>query len=111
MIRVKIFRNKDSIRGFEVKGHAEYAAYGQDIVCAAISVLSITTLNSLIEICGIDKERLDYRIDEETGFVDLHLPRNLSEEIFNNSQIVLRAFELGVKSIEESYPNNVTLME
>ena len=31
----------------EVKGHAGYAKRGEDIVCAAISVLTINTINSI----------------------------------------------------------------
>ena len=34
-------------RGFTCEGHAGYADYGQDIVCASISVLVINTINSL----------------------------------------------------------------
>ena len=31
----------------EVSGHAEYDDYGKDIVCAAVSVLVINTINSI----------------------------------------------------------------
>ena len=34
---------------FLSKGHAGYAEEGQDIVCAAVSALIITTVNSLEE--------------------------------------------------------------
>ena len=42
MISVKILRNSASrIVGFEVSGHANYAEYGQDIVCAAVSAFCV----------------------------------------------------------------------
>ena len=110
MINVKIFRHKDSILGFKIKGHANYRNFGEDIVCAAISVLAQTSLMALVEVCGIDEDKLNYRIDDETGFLEVNLPRNLNIKTLENSQIVLRTFELGVKSIIESYPNNVALV-
>lgn len=109
MINVKIFRDKDYILGFKIKGHAEYADYGKDIVCAAVSVLSQTSLMSLVEVCGIDEDSIDYKIDE-TGYLEVNLPRNLNIETLKISQIVLKTFELGIISIIESYPNNVTLI-
>lgn len=109
MINVKIFRNKDYITGFKIKGHADFQEYGKDIVCAAVAVLSQTSLMALVEVCGIDESKLNYKIDDETGFLEVNLPRNLNINVIEKSQIVLRTFELGVKSIVESYPNNVTL--
>lgn len=48
MIRVVFYRNSAGIwRGFSVKGHAEYAQAGRDIVCAAVSALVINTMNSV----------------------------------------------------------------
>lgn len=110
MINIQVFRDRDYIIGFKIEGHANYAAYGKDIVCAAISVLSQTSLMALVEICGIEESKLNYKINDETGFLEVNLPRNLNIKTIEKSQIVLRTFELGVKSIIESYPNNVTLI-
>ncbi|MDR7870266.1 MAG: ribosomal-processing cysteine protease Prp [Tissierellaceae bacterium] len=109
MINIKIFRNKDNIIGFKIKGHANFAEYGEDIVCAAISVLSQTSLMALVEVCGIEESKLHYSIDDKTGFLEVNLPKNIDIESLEKSQIVLKTFELGVKSIIESYPNNVAL--
>ena len=49
MIHVTIFQNKyKECVGFQTEGHAEYADPGQDIVCAAASILVINL--SLIHI-------------------------------------------------------------
>lgn len=110
MIDIQVFRDSDYIIGFKVEGHANYAAFGKDIVCAAISVLSQTSLIALVEVCGIHEDQLNYKIDDETGFLEVNLPRNLNIKTIEKSQIVLKTFELGVKSIIESYPDNVTLI-
>ena len=110
MIDVEILRDKDYIISLKVKGHADFANYGEDIVCAAVSVLSQTSLMALVEVCHIEENKLDYRIDDKTGFLEINLPKNLDIESLEKSQIVLKTFELGIKSIIESYPNNVALI-
>ena len=37
----------DNYKEIECNGHAGYAEYGEDIVCAAVSVLTINTINSI----------------------------------------------------------------
>lgn len=110
MINVQIFRDNEYIIGYKIIGHAYFAKYGEDIVCAAISVLSQTSLMALVEVCGIEERKLDYSIDDRTGFLEVYLPKNIDLVSIEKSQIVLKTFELGVKSIIESYPNNVALI-
>ena len=51
MIRVTIYQNeKKECAGFLAKGHAGFSEAGQDIVCAAASVLMINTVNAIEEI-------------------------------------------------------------
>lgn len=68
MTTVVICRDKEgSYRGFYCMGHAGYAKRGRpDILCAAISALTIGTVNSLEELA---KERLTVTQNEETGFL------------------------------------------
>ncbi len=48
MIHVTIYQNKKGeYTGFSATGHAGYAKAGEDIVCAAASVLMINTVNAL----------------------------------------------------------------
>ena len=49
MINVIVYKDvKGLIEGFSLKGHAGYAEYGSDIVCSAVSMLTINTLNSFL---------------------------------------------------------------
>ena len=53
MINITIYqRQKDVYDGFRMEGHAEYAKYGKDIVCAGVSALVINTINSIEEFTG-----------------------------------------------------------
>ena len=48
MIQVEIIRDASKAYvGFSIKGHAGYAEHGQDIICAAVSVLAQNTVNSI----------------------------------------------------------------
>ena len=49
MINITVKKRNGSYLDFSSRGHAGYAEEGQDIVCAAVSALIITTVNSLDE--------------------------------------------------------------
>ncbi len=82
MTRVIIRKSKNGeYKGFTCKGHSGFAARGEDIVCASISVLVINTVNSMEELAGecwsdtlppkktaVRKRRASYGI-HDTGFV------------------------------------------
>ena len=53
MIEVK-FKEDDhgNLLSFEITGHAGYGVEGEDIICAAVSVLAIETVNSVERLAG-----------------------------------------------------------
>ena len=59
-----------SVSGFRAEGHSGYAAYGEDILCAAISALTQTTLLGLLNVIGIP---VTYELDDEVGLVDVRV--------------------------------------
>ena len=109
MIIVEIKKSKENIIGYEVFGHSHFDDYGKDIVCAAISILAQTTLMSLLDVCKMGEEDIEYTIEEETGYLELFLKKDLDTSKFKMGQIVLKTFELGVKATCESYSKYVTL--
>jgi len=79
MTTIVISRSQDgSYKGFCCRGHAGYAKKGKpDILCAAISALTIGTINSLESLAG---ERMTVTADEETGFLKCDFERVLQEK-------------------------------
>lgn len=63
MINFTFFRRDNIYYGFEEKGHAGYAESGDDIVCSAISAMTMLVINA-IEVAYASN--VDYKIDEET---------------------------------------------
>ncbi|MBD5136450.1 MAG: ribosomal-processing cysteine protease Prp [Lachnospiraceae bacterium] len=92
MIKVTVFSDKQEIKGFEVCGHAGFSESGNDIICAAVSVLAQNTANSIEEFTHDDFET---ELDEDIGRLKLMLTDNVSSE----SQLLMKSFELGINSI------------
>ena len=69
MIQAIFFKNNENIIGFEIKNH------GRDIVCSAVSILSLNTVNSL-EAFTDAKYSVDY--DTNGGFLKCIINKNKS---------------------------------
>ena len=109
MINVILSYNKDGyFKGFEIKGHANYKPYGEDIVCSAVSVLGYTTIRSLVEVVKVPEDKIQYEKDEKIGFLKLNI-KNISNDKIKEAELIMKTFEVGIKSIIESYPKYITL--
>ncbi len=98
MISVKIYKSKDNnIRGFKCLGHAGYAEHGEDVVCAAVSMLVINTLNSLETF--VPEDKFTVNTDEEQGLIECVFNDKPSEK----AKLLLDSMLLGLKSVEKDY--------
>ena len=105
MIHLTIYRNaRKDIIGFQTEGHAEYSEMGQDIVCAAASVLVVNTINA-IELYADDEYSL--MSDQEDGFISFHLQDEPSKE----AQLLLKTMILGLEEMasDENYAEYIML--
>ena len=85
MIKITIYKNQEEeYVGFQCKGHAGYDESGQDIVCAAVSILVLNTVNS-IEKFTYDKFKCE--AEDETGFIDFMFHSEPSSDVINASVI------------------------
>ncbi len=110
MIKITIFKDRNGyIERYRVSGHAGYNIKGKDIVCAAVSALAQTTLISLVEVCDLPENKIDYVLDEEKGVLDVTLSKTIDISIRTKTEIVLKTLEVGIKSILEGYPEYITL--
>ena len=95
MIQVTVFQSSDgSYKGFRVFGHAGYAESGNDIVCAAVSVLTINTINA-IERFTDDPFTLDS--DEDSALIDFSFTGHVSGE----SKLLVDTMVLGIQGLED----------
>ena len=105
MIHVTVFCNeyKECV-GFQTEGHAEYADPGEDIICAAVSILVINTINSIE---AFSEDEVSLMSDEESGMISYHLTQNPSKE----AALLLNAMILGLQNMvdDENYTEYIDL--
>ena len=106
MIRVTLHSQGGCITGFEVKGHAGFAEAGQDIVCAAVSALTQSTLNGLRSVL---KAPVMFDIDDQGATLEAELTPEATEEQVRQAQMLLVTLLEGLQAIERSYPRNVRI--
>ncbi|MDD4601460.1 hypothetical protein SDC9_09020 [bioreactor metagenome] len=103
MITIDIFRNQSqAIAGFSVKGHADTAPHGQDIVCAAVSALTQTAILGLERYLG-----REFELDIESGNLNIQLllpPDRLTSAI-------LETMLLGLTETAKQHSQSVRIME
>jgi len=104
MISVTIHKTNDLYDGFVVSGHSDYDEIGTDIVCAAVSILSYTALNSMSEVAGIQETDIIYDVNEDTGFLKIKTKKNNEK-----TDVIYRNFLVGIKLLLEDYNNYITL--
>ncbi len=106
MIGVRLLYDSRGWRGYTVEGHAEYAARGEDIVCAAISALAQTGVLALEKTAGIQPE---VRIAD--GMLSCLLPCGLIREQWDRCQVVLDTIVHGLHAIADEYDAYVRIEE
>ncbi|MDO4312914.1 MAG: ribosomal-processing cysteine protease Prp [Eubacteriales bacterium] len=96
MTHVTIYRNENKeCVGFTVIGHADYADAGEDVVCAALSMLVINTCNAIEKFTSA---RFSLVTNGEEGLIDFRLKDNLSEQ----TELLLSAMILGIETMVEN---------
>ena len=97
----------DALDEIIVKGHAGYAEAGQDIVCAAVSVLTITLINGLEAVAGIQELHRETR----AGYSALKVPRSDNGEQALRIDTLIRTYEMSVRQTAEAYPEYMSIID
>jgi len=107
MITVEIFRDKNkNITRFSVKGHANAGKYGNDIVCASISILSQTTVLALHELLDLE---INYEMED--GWLYCELPPNIDRCLREKANIILNTMVLGVSGTIQLYSEFIEIID
>ncbi len=94
MITVKVTKKNGNYVSFITSGHAGYAEEGYDIFCAAVSALTINTVNSLER---FTEER--FEAEEKGGFLSIQFHGENTYE----GRLLMDSLMLGLTEIEHSY--------
>jgi hypothetical protein len=102
MIRVRIERDSTGrIQGFEAKGHAGAGSRGNDIVCAAVSVLTDSVF------LGLDRHlKREMEWNADSGDISVRL-KEAPDEL---TEAILATLVLGLMEIQKIYPDRLRIL-
>ncbi|WP_251861825.1 ribosomal-processing cysteine protease Prp [Clostridium sp. Marseille-Q2269] len=103
MVNVIFEKENNNIVLVKMSGHAESTDEGYDMVCSAISAISITIANGITEVLKVKP-----LIEKKDGFLSIDL-RSCTKEDIHKCQILMDTMLLGVKSIELNYGEYIKL--
>lgn len=106
MTEVTLFRSEKRLVGYEVRYHTGFAQAGEDIVCSAISALTLASANGITEVL-----KLSMAIDVGDAFLYCMLDKEIIGSDFDNAEIILNTMALGLRSIESEYSDFIKIIE
>ena len=106
MIDVNVEKNDEGYYFLSVCGHADFDDHGKDIICASVSVLGQTLLESINSVAGIN----DFDYEVRNGYIRCNLLNStLNEQEMFIVNILFKMFITGINGIKESYPEYLEL--
>lgn len=99
MTTVKYF--PDQFR-MEIKGHADFAPAGEDIVCAGVSTLTYALISAVDE-----KPELLSHFYFNNLEAEIRVQCNPSEDMEDTCKTIFDTVFHGYQNLEESYPDHV----
>ena len=76
MTKIVFFRSGGSFYGFEEQGHADYAEAGEDVLCAALSAMTMLIINTVEVAYASD---IEYDINEGATVIRVRSKAALAE--------------------------------
>lgn len=89
------YNSQHKICGFCIRGHAGYANNGHDIICSAVSILAINTINSIEKLTN---DKFKCNKVEKDGLLELKVTA-----LSDSSELLLKSMRLGVIGIADEY--------
>lgn len=107
MINVIVSKKLGNIVSFTLDGHADYASADEDrdMVCSAVSAISLTIANGILEILKIDAN-----CNIKDGFLNLNIEDKSKQDI-EKCQVLLQTMLLGLRNIEINFGDYIKVKE
>lgn len=95
MIRVMVRKG-----AITIKGHAGYAAAGQDIVCAGVSALTQTMVKGILD---LTEDKIEFSLTPGSAMVRY-------EKLSEKSQVLIDSFMIGIFMIADAYSEYICII-
>ncbi|MDD2956130.1 MAG: ribosomal-processing cysteine protease Prp [Oscillospiraceae bacterium] len=99
MITASFGKDRKRFVSCKISGHAGYADYGEDIVCASVTSAVQYTANAMTEVFGVAAD-----VSAEDDLIALAVP--WEEE---NGSRLLEALHLHLTLLSEEYPKTISI--
>ncbi len=101
MIKVVFEQEEELIRAFSSRGHAGSGVEGEDIVCAAVSALLFSVVNTLDHY----QARMDLRMGKK-GYLACEIKDGYRDK---EIQAILQVAKVGINSIVQEYSEFISM--
>ena len=91
---------------FLAEGHTGYAEAGADIVCAAVSALSLYVINTLTDVVG-----MTVGYEARDACCECVLPAEMTDGQRRVAQVLLEGFLQAARGLEQQYHAYMTVKE
>ncbi len=103
MTKATFYFDGDVPYGFLISGHSDYAAEGEDIVCASVSSVAYMTANTITDVL---------EVNAKIEVSDAKMKLTVNKEQRHITKDILLGLKLHLDSLAEDYPKFLeTLME
>ena len=92
------YKKDNIIKEIKISGHANFADYGKDIVCAAVSSIVTATINGIL---SLDDEAIKY-VDKDGYILITNNDSQMADKLLNNMLCMLN-------ELAYDYPKNINI--
>ena len=97
MIKIKIDYDENYVSKFKISGHSGYDIKGNDIVCAAVSSLVISSINLALRL-----NEKSVNVKQEDGLIDANIL--IHDKVIN--EVFLNMINM-LEELQNDYKNNL----
>ncbi len=99
MIRITVFKKNGQMNKISIDGHALYADFGKDIVCAAVSATYLCTVNAI------------YSIKDDSIEVEHFDDKEVIQVLYYDKTVIslLDNMVRCLSDLERQYPKNIRI--
>jgi uncharacterized protein YsxB (DUF464 family) len=102
---VTLFWEKEGLVGLESRGHAGRGFEGEDVVCAAVSVLIQTLLIGLRDVAKVSEAKCE--MDKSAAFISARWPKTRAREL----DLLTRSVVFSLKEAASRYAEFISISE
>jgi len=99
MVKINIKNEKENIKKIIIEGHSGYGVSGNDIVCASISSIAITSINAMLK---FSNDGILYKVSD--GLLEIEILKNTKE-----INILLENMIESLEDIEKQYEKYIKI--